>query len=191
MLAVMTVRPNTELCPARPTSPVELALNMPDIFNGYRNSLSSRRPFLGFASNIDTEMAQCDFWRTPIFVETSPTLSDDTPMLSDELSTPSPTSSDSDGSSLYISSDSDNASPEISDDSDDSHNSSIPRLEFILPHKRLNLAPSCFTHGCVCGHGFEFRDMAYESRKRRNNRAPGVTIRPKVAPIAAKLRRAA
>jgi hypothetical protein len=53
-------------------------------------------------------------------------------------------------------------------------------------HKRLLLAPSCFTEGCICGHNFEFRDMVCASRKR--TRCQGITIIPKTRPISAKLR---
>lgn len=65
---------------------------------------------------------------------------------------------------------------------------SIPTMENIVTFKRLNLTPSGFTNGCICGHHVEFRDMVYETRKRRNTRCPGVTIRPKTPPIIIKLR---
>jgi hypothetical protein len=57
-----------------------------------------------------------------------------------------------------------------------------------VTHKHLNIPPSCFTHGCVCGHNFEFRDMAYEIRKRTSNRSSGVTIKPKIKPVTIKLK---
>lgn len=63
----------------------------------------------------------------------------------------------------------------------------IPRKE--ETHKCVNLAPSLFLNGCICGHNIEFRDAVYETRKRKPMRVTGVTIRPKVAPIAAKLRK--
>jgi hypothetical protein len=65
---------------------------------------------------------------------------------------------------------------------------SVPSIEITPPHKYVHLTPSCFLNGCVCGHGFEFRDMAYEARKRRAPRVTGVTIRPKTSPLAIKLR---
>jgi hypothetical protein len=61
-------------------------------------------------------------------------------------------------------------------------------IETLSSHKRLMLSPSCFLNGCVCGHNFDFRDMAYESRKRKPAPSGGVTIRPKIPPISAKLR---
>ena len=67
-------------------------------------------------------------------------------------------------------------------------NTKLPTMELIAPYKHLSLAPSCFVNGCICGHDFEFRDMAYEPRKRRYPKSSGVTIRPKINPISAKLR---
>lgn len=64
----------------------------------------------------------------------------------------------------------------------------LPSMEIITQHRRLKLAPSCFLNGCICGHHVEFRDMAYETRKRRNTRCPGVTIRPKIPPVAIGMR---
>lgn len=58
----------------------------------------------------------------------------------------------------------------------------------ISTHKYLTLAPSCFINGCICGHDLEFRDMAYESRKRRHPKSSGVTIRPKTSPLSIKLK---
>jgi len=57
-------------------------------------------------------------------------------------------------------------------------------------HRRLELAPSCFLNGCICGHDIEFRDMVYDTRKRRNTRCQGVTIKPKTQPVSVSLRRA-
>lgn len=64
----------------------------------------------------------------------------------------------------------------------------LPSMENIFPHKRLNLPPSCFAGGCVCGHQFEHRDVYYERRKLKLLRSPGITIRPKCAPVNIKLR---
>lgn len=52
--------------------------------------------------------------------------------------------------------------------------------------RKLDLLPSCFENGCICGHNIEFRDLV-ETQKRKNTRRPGVTIRPKTPPIAIKL----
>ena len=71
-------------------------------------------------------------------------------------------------------------------DSDDSD--AIDLINKLRRQKRLNVAPSCFTHGCVCGHNIEFRDMAYETRKRRIVRSSGVTIKPKIEPISVGLK---
>lgn len=95
-------------------------------------------------------------------------------------------------SSSISSNEYDSLPPSSNDDASDSYDSGsdslLPSMEVIIPYKRLDLAPSCFLNGCVCGHHFEFRDMAYESRKRRNSGSSGVTIRPKTPPISAKLR---
>lgn len=72
--------------------------------------------------------------------------------------------------------------------SEENCNISIPIMEPIMPYKQVRLPPSCFINGCICGHNFEFRDMAYEIKKRRNTRCPGITIKPKVPAITAKLR---
>jgi hypothetical protein len=91
---------------------------------------------------------------------------------------------------MIIDSGSGSGSGSGSDDSgsDENYEILLPSMELIIPHKRVRLTPSCFINGCVCGHQFEFRDMAYENRKRRNTRCPGITIKPKTSPIAAKLR---
>lgn len=61
-------------------------------------------------------------------------------------------------------------------------------MDTINFRKRLRLTPSYFINGCVCGHELEFRDMAaYGGRKQ--HKCPGITIRPKTPPIAARLRR--
>lgn len=111
---------------------------------------------------------------------------------SDYSSSPKTDAESSPESSSISSSDYDNdssPSPSSNDSSYDSGSDTmLPSMELIVPYKRLDLAPSCFLNGCVCGHHFEFRDMAYESRRRRNPRSNGVTIRPKTPPISAKLR---
>lgn len=89
----------------------------------------------------------------------------------------------------YSSSSSDPMSVDSADsDDNEMYRCPLPSMEPIIPYKRLKLAPSCFTHGCVCGHNFEFRDMACESRKHKPNRHSGVTIKPKIPPITAGLR---
>ncbi len=55
-----------------------------------------------------------------------------------------------------------------------------------IPQKQLKLSPSCILKGCVCGHQVIYRDMVYESRKKRISQ--GVTIRPKIPPIKVKLK---
>lgn len=60
--------------------------------------------------------------------------------------------------------------------------------EKIITHcTSKTLPPSRFMHGCICGHNVEIRDLIYDHRK-RNLRCPGITIRPKVAPISLKFR---
>jgi hypothetical protein len=67
-------------------------------------------------------------------------------------------------------------------------NNLLPIMTLISPYRHLEMSPSYFLNGCVCGHNFEFRDMVYESRKRKYPKSLGVTIRPKTIPISAKLR---
>lgn len=134
--------------------------------------------------------AYYDLWSTPTInidgvfdsiddtTAVTPTISDSSSPLSDD-STPD-LSSCSDQSAL-------SGTDELSVDSDDL-DFSLPSMEAIVPRRRLDLPPSCFQSGCICGHQFEFRDMVYISRK-KNTRSPGVTIRPRVAPITARLRR--
>lgn len=76
----------------------------------------------------------------------------------------------------------------FSESEDTSSSGSEPDPEEPRSKKRLNLAPSCFTNGCVCGHHIEFRDVIVDQRKRRNTRCPGVTIRPKAPFISIKLK---
>ena len=100
------------------------------------------------------------------------------------------TSSNESSSSLSTPYTSSGSDPMSCDSSDDSHSdkSSVPTMELISSHKRLNLTPSCFINGCVCGHNFEFRDMVHENRSRRLIHGCGITIRPKVPPINTKFR---
>lgn len=65
----------------------------------------------------------------------------------------------------------------------------LPSMELISPHKRLDLPPSYFPSGCICGHMFDYRDAIYESRKRRPIRVPGITIRPKTPVVHVRLRK--
>lgn len=114
------------------------------------------------------------------------------PSSNDEMSLSPPSSNDD----MLLSTPSSNeemlSTPSSTDETNcdlfDDYDTRLPSMELIVPHKRLDLSPSCFLNGCVCGHHFEFRDMAYESRKRRNIKSSGVTIRPKTPPIKAKLR---
>jgi hypothetical protein len=192
---------------------------LPDIFNDYRDSLtrhSGPSSFTYFTYGTltpliftkYTEFPKYDIWNTPIFnhqeilndMNDSLTVSDcslssspeSTPDISSE-SSPSTSSDDIfiDSSESPPSTSSDDIFIDSSDssDSDNSELLALPTMEPIVPYRRLNLTPSCFLNGCICGHKFEFRDMAYESRKRRNIRSNGVTIRPKTPPINAKLRR--
>lgn len=94
-----------------------------------------------------------------------------------------------------ISDESSSSTPEISsDDNSDCQllevplAMSLPSMENITPYKRLDLPATCFPNGCICGHQFEYRDVFYDTRKRRNLRAPGITIRPQVAPVPVSLR---
>lgn len=63
----------------------------------------------------------------------------------------------------------------------------IPAIEDT--YKCVDLTPSSFIHGCVCGHDVEYRDAVYENRRRKRGGLAGLTFKPKVAPIAAKLRK--
>lgn len=54
--------------------------------------------------------------------------------------------------------------------------------------KKVDLNPSGFVQGCICGHDIEIRDIIYDNRKRRNMRCPGVTIKPKTSPVRLNLR---
>lgn len=65
----------------------------------------------------------------------------------------------------------------------------LPSMELISPHKRLDLPPSYFPSGCICGHMFDYRDVIYESRKRRHIRVPGITIHPKTPVVHIRLRK--
>lgn len=214
---------------------------LPDILNGYRDSLTRHNmpgSFTYFAldkypSNSKLEGPKYNIWNSPILYpdqfnsfatdvnlkHSSNNLSRDFPLRdSTDYSTPTSTDSYNSGpdssrnstsnspmeesssplskslSSPISSNEYDDSSPPSSNDdpSDSSYDSGsdglLPSMELIVPYKRLDLAPSCFLNGCVCGHHFEFRDMAYESRKHRNPRSNGVTIRPKTQPISAKLR---
>lgn len=53
---------------------------------------------------------------------------------------------------------------------------------------QYKLTPTHFKHGCICGHQIKYRHMFREQRTRRYNKVPGITIRPKIPPIKAKLR---
>jgi hypothetical protein len=105
-----------------------------------------------------------------------------TPSISDDSSTPS--------SELTpdLSSGSDEFGPDEEEPEEPGEQFPLPSMELIVPHRRLSLPPSCFQHGCICGHQFEYRDTVYLHR-RKNNRATKLTIHPKVAPISARLRR--
>ena len=90
---------------------------------------------------------------------------------------------------------SDSASDVESFGSDDSTGESNNNQEHIPPcmtqiykHKRLQLAASTFSAGCICGHEVEHRDIVYETRKRRNGKSMGVTIRPKTPALSITLR---
>ena len=58
----------------------------------------------------------------------------------------------------------------------------------IVNHKRLQLTPTLFANGCICGHHVEYRDTFCETRKKRNLKPLGVTIRPKTSPIVVSFR---
>ena len=86
------------------------------------------------------------------------------------------------------SSDSSGSSPSPTD-SDDSPTEEYSKRFTLLLQKKLNLSPSCFRYGCVCGHHIEFRDIITDTRKRKRLIRPGVTIRPKTPPIVVSLRK--
>lgn len=85
---------------------------------------------------------------------------------SNSLSEKSNTSSGESNSSFYNS----------SDGSGDDSNVNI-RSE-----KKLGLAPSFFSNGCICGHNIEYRGTVCDIKTRKHIRN-GVTIRPKNPPI--------
>ena len=82
-----------------------------------------------------------------------------------------------------------NDSVELDDQRDKNINYTLPYMVPIHKHKRLNIGPSCFHNGCICGHNIEYRDMVYETRKHRNIKVLGVTIRPKTPAINVRLRK--
>lgn len=45
------------------------------------------------------------------------------------------------------------------------------------------LGPSEFSHGCVCGHGTNYRDISLNTKKRKNIRPTTITIQPKIKPM--------
>lgn len=132
-----------------------------------------------------TPEADLSFSTDVILPQSETILETSTPSISDASSTPSSESTPD------LSSETDES---ILDEMMDEMNDDVipelplPSMELIAPHRRLNLPPSCFPNGCICGHQFEYRDAVYIHR-RRNTRVTGLTIRPKVVPIAAKLRR--
>ena len=71
------------------------------------------------------------------------------------------------------------SSPTTSDSSgsDDSSGDS-PSTEPIKSYKKLNLGPSIFENGCICGHNVEIRNTFHDSRRKH-----GTTIQPKIPPI--------
>jgi len=82
-----------------------------------------------------------------------------------------------------------NDSIELDETRDKNINYTLPYMVPINKHKRLNIGPSCFHSGCICGHNIEYRDMVYETRKHRNIKVLGVTIRPKTPAINIGLRK--
>lgn len=58
----------------------------------------------------------------------------------------------------------------------------------LCPYKRVNLDPSYFRHGCICGHNFKFRDIALPHRNKKYQRPTEVTIRPTSPIVPIKLR---
>ena len=183
----------------------QVKLEPPKIDLSIENKMLKYAPYFGYEGNVDysafsrAECPKYNIWNTPMFYlntsasdipECSSSFSDsnnnsnsDENLLSTPLNSETPSSNDDMSISPLSSNDETNA-----DLFQDYENRILPSMELIVPHKRLDVSPSCFLNGCVCGHHFEFRDMAYESRKRRNTRSSGVTIRPKIPPITAKLR---
>lgn len=160
---------------------------LPDIFNHYREQLPKTAPSHNFTyfSNMGPFVQKAntsivplyDMWQTPLLNDT-----------------------DIDKIKVVISSQSEDSpcmtSPECSSYSgsldpltpSDNNEYVPPCMEQIYKHRRLHLTPSAFSHGCVCGHHVEYRDMVYENRKRRNTKALGITIRPKTPPLTISLR---
>lgn len=83
--------------------------------------------------------------------------------------------------------DSSSSTPELSSD-DSSDCQVLPTMENITPYKRVGLPATCFVNGCICGHQFEYRDVFYDSRKRRHIRSPGITIKVQSTPVPVSLR---
>ena len=80
-------------------------------------------------------------------------------------------------------SESNGSDPDSSDDSGgDCREYQIPCMEIIKPYRSLELTPSYFASGCICGHNIEYRGMFCDERKRKHvqNR---ITIHPKTPPI--------
>ncbi len=57
-----------------------------------------------------------------------------------------------------------------------------------VTYKRPNIPASYFSHGCTCGHNICYRDMFSVPWNKKNINF-GPTIKPKVPPINAKLRK--
>lgn len=57
-----------------------------------------------------------------------------------------------------------------------------------IPDKNINIGPTCFAHGYVCGHNVVVRDLTSMPKRHRGMRHLGVTINPKTNPIKAGLR---
>lgn len=154
-------------------------------------SLFSNRPFTQVTSDTNRDHVPYQLWgdfnsETISIFDTAlkealiaSTCSNDIPAKNhpDHLSNNSYVSEENSSSSIE--------SPRSSSD-DDLGVKSSP--DSYLAHRRLDLSPSRFSHGCVCGHNVEIRDVIYDLRNRRNTRCPGITIRPKTPPIAISLR---
>lgn len=171
---------------------------LPDIFNHYREHLSTTAPSHNFTyfSNVEPFVQKAntsivplyDMWKSPLLTNTDiENIKDILSSQSAEL--PHCTQTGSECSS-YSGSSNPPTYSESSSDADDVDASEYvpPCMVQIYKHKRLQLTPSAFSHGCICGHHVQYRDMVYETRKRRYPKSMGITIRPKTPALTIALR---
>jgi hypothetical protein len=160
---------------------------MPDIMSDYRTLLFSQKMQPLDFKQIGEQNSSSD---SEIF---TPVSSPDIESNSDDFTTASSSDIESNSndftpvSSPDIESNSNDFTPASSPELKRENTSDVTVTKFVR-RKQLNLEPSCFLNGCVCGHHLDIRDMVYDTRKRKINRCSGVTIRPKTPPILVRLK---